>query len=294
MVSHQQDPFLKNKQRKLFASRIWPPEFDDKVDMSRVSIEVLRPWIEKRVSELLGGEDEIVSEYCVAQLESYDPVDRTIEPREVQINLEGFLGEPQAAVFMRELWNLIKSAQLDPSGIPSELREEKERMEAEAKKQAELMRIDMSKKYDQEREPRRDGRDRRERRPSPRRTGRHLSPARDRGAPRVERRRRSPSPIRDKEVSRATRHKRTPSPSPERDVRPRVERRKRTPSPVKRAASPSPARVERRKRTPSPSPARGRDGLRSPSRSRSDDKRQPRRKRTPSPSPARESRRYRR
>lgn len=131
MASYQQDPFLKNKQKKLFASRTWPPEFSEKVDVSRVSIDVLRTWIERRVAQLLGNEDEIVSEYCVAQLEAFDPVDKTIEPREVQINLEGFLGEDGAAVLMRELWTLMLAAQLDPAGVPPQLLEQ-QRQEKEA------------------------------------------------------------------------------------------------------------------------------------------------------------------
>ena len=133
-VSYQQDPFLRNKQKKLFASRSWPNDFSEKVDISRVSIESLRPWVEKRVNQLLGTEDEIVYEYCIAQLEAFDPVEKTIDPREVQINLEGFLGEEKAAVFMKELWNLMLSAQVHPLGVPQQLIEQQRLAEEEKKR----------------------------------------------------------------------------------------------------------------------------------------------------------------
>ena len=124
---------MKKKQAKLFASRAFSPEFSEKVDMAKVSLDALRPWVERKITTILGNEDEIVYEYCIAQLEAYDPVDRTVDPREVQINLEGFLGEPKAAEFMRDLWILLLSAQLSPDGIPQELVDEQNRI-AETKR----------------------------------------------------------------------------------------------------------------------------------------------------------------
>ncbi len=135
-VSFQQDPFQKNKLKKLFASRNFPKEFALVVDLTKVSLPRIRPWIEKKVEEILGYEDEIVSEYCVAQLEAFDPIERTVDPREIQINLEGFLGEEGAAPFMHELWKLLLSAQESPSGIPQSLVNEEKRA-LEAKKEAE-------------------------------------------------------------------------------------------------------------------------------------------------------------
>jgi serine/arginine repetitive matrix protein 1 len=303
MVSYQQDPFLKNKQRKLFASRTWPAEFDEKVDMTRVAIDALRPWIETRVTELTGTEDEIVSEYCVAQLEAYDPVEKTIEPREVQLNIEGFLGNEGAATFMRDLWNLLLSAQRDPAGVPAEIRVAKEKEAKEAEEKAKILQSQMKRHRDDER-PRHDrrmsperGRDRRRRSPSR---------SRDAGLPRVEKRKRTPSPAKKEEIKmeeqKETRRKRTPSPSPAKE-KTRSDRRKRTPSPSppkeeetrverrKRTRSPSPPmggryrQTERKKRTPSPSP-KADDRLRQRDRRRrspTPDRRQRRRTRSPSP-----------
>ena len=151
-ASYHQDPFIKNKQRKLYASRSWPEEFSVKVNMSRVSLDAFRPWIETRVCQLLGKEDEIVSEYCIAQLEAFDPIEGHIDPREVQVNLEGFLGEPQAQVFMEELWKLLISAQSDPGGVAMELIEQQRREDEERRRIAELERVESEKKRVLERE----------------------------------------------------------------------------------------------------------------------------------------------
>lgn len=150
-VSFQQDPFQKNKLKKLFAARVFPKEFSAKVDLTRVSLPRMRGWVEKKVEAILGDEDEIVSEYCVAQLEAYDPIERTVDPREIQINLEGFLGEEGAALFMHELWKLLLSAQDSPSGVPqSLLDEEKRQIEAQKDAEARLQR-DMQEKREQAR-----------------------------------------------------------------------------------------------------------------------------------------------
>lgn len=38
--------------------------------MKKVSLDVLKPWITKRVNEILGMEDDVVIEYCFNQLEA--------------------------------------------------------------------------------------------------------------------------------------------------------------------------------------------------------------------------------
>jgi serine/arginine repetitive matrix protein 1 len=185
-ISFQQDPFFRNKQKKLYASRSFPPEFSQKVDMTRVSLDALRPWIEKRVTEFLGDEDEIVNEYCIAQLEAYDPVDRSVEPRDVQINLEGFLGESSAAIFMKELWSLLLSAQHSSAGVPEELIEQQKRDKEEKDRAAEKLRLELERtreaeRMEKERNILRRERERREddqRRPQRRRS---RSSSRDRG-----------------------------------------------------------------------------------------------------------------
>ena len=184
-VSYQQDPFFRNKQKKLFASRSWPIEFSEKVDITKVSIESLRPWIEARITKLLGQDDEIVYEYCVAQLEAFDPVERTVDPREIQLNLEGFLGVESSAILMRELWSLLISAQSSPLGVPQELIDERKREADRKKREADELKRELDKKrelmrQEQEEAILRREKERRAKEAAYRREERRRSPSRER------------------------------------------------------------------------------------------------------------------
>jgi hypothetical protein len=46
----------------------FPPEFDQKVDMKKVNFDVINPWISNKITELLGFEDEVVSDYASSLL----------------------------------------------------------------------------------------------------------------------------------------------------------------------------------------------------------------------------------
>ncbi len=100
-------------------------KFDDslavKVDMRRVKLDVMKPWISKRLAEILGIEDDVVVEFVFNQLED----DKDPDPRKMQINLTGFLNGKNARVFMGELWAMLDSAQKNESGIPQQLLDEK-------------------------------------------------------------------------------------------------------------------------------------------------------------------------
>ena len=166
--------------------------------MSRISLEAIRPWIERRVTQLLGDEDEIVNEYCVAQLEAYDPVDRSVDPRELQINLEGFLGVDSSAVFMKELWNLLLSAQSSATGVPEELIEQQKREQEEREREAERIRVELEKRRKTERAEK--GHEILQREREKRTERRHSPPRRDRSrSPHYRSRRRSRSRSRDRD-----------------------------------------------------------------------------------------------
>ena len=47
----------------------FPPSFDTKVDMRKVELAVLKPWIAKKIIELLGFEDDVLIEYVSGLLE---------------------------------------------------------------------------------------------------------------------------------------------------------------------------------------------------------------------------------
>lgn len=68
-TSTEQDRRFSDKDARLLKSIKFPVEFEQKVDMRKVNLQVIRPWVAKRVVELVGFEDEIVVEYAMGLLE---------------------------------------------------------------------------------------------------------------------------------------------------------------------------------------------------------------------------------
>ncbi|KAF8504818.1 PWI domain-containing protein, partial [Russula emetica] len=121
-TSADQDRRFSDKELKLLKSIKFPPQFDTKVDMRKVNLQVIRPWVAKKVVELVGFEDEVLIEYAMGLLE--DESKPTPDPKKMQINLTGFLTDSTPA-FMVALWNLLIEAQTSPAGIPHSFVEEK-------------------------------------------------------------------------------------------------------------------------------------------------------------------------
>lgn len=119
-VSAAQDSRFTNKESIFLRKLKFPSTFDTKVDMTKVELSVLKPWIARRVTDLLGFEDDVVLEYAAGMLQE----ERFPDPKKIQIQLMGFL-ESQTADFMAELWELLISAQESPGGVPKRFVEEK-------------------------------------------------------------------------------------------------------------------------------------------------------------------------
>jgi serine/arginine repetitive matrix protein 1 len=78
-TSTDQDRRFADKELKLLRTMKFPPEFDQKVDMRKVNLQVMKPWIAKKVVELVGFEDEVVVEYAMGLLEDKSkPVSRIL------------------------------------------------------------------------------------------------------------------------------------------------------------------------------------------------------------------------
>ncbi|KAJ8516754.1 hypothetical protein ONZ45_g5969 [Pleurotus djamor] len=121
-TSTEQDRRFSDKELKLLKSMKFPPEFDKKVDMRKVNLEVIRPWAAKKVTELVGFEDEVVVEYAMGLLENEHQA--FPDPKKMQINLTGFLTK-DTPTFMLALWKLLLEAQSEVSGVPRTFLEEK-------------------------------------------------------------------------------------------------------------------------------------------------------------------------
>ncbi|CDJ36114.1 PWI domain-containing protein, putative [Eimeria mitis] len=139
-TSTDQTPFFRDKDSQLIAQRKWPAIFDQEVDMSKVNVEVMKAWINHKITELLGFEDDIVISYCLSQLVPEEALAADVDerknylcPKKLAISLTGFVGK-QATHFVRELWKLLLSAQNTPTGIPPEFLENR-RLEMERKRE---------------------------------------------------------------------------------------------------------------------------------------------------------------
>jgi serine/arginine repetitive matrix protein 1 len=119
----------------------FPREFDEKVQIKKINLDVIKPWIANRITQLLGFEDELVIDFAFGLLEEdvsgccysvgyvipfSDPliVLKNLDPKRMQINLTGFL-EKNTPIFMLDLWKLLLSAQVSMGGIPKEFIDQK-------------------------------------------------------------------------------------------------------------------------------------------------------------------------
>ncbi|KAK1599938.1 PWI domain-containing protein [Colletotrichum navitas] len=105
---------------KLLKSTKFPLEFNQKVDMQKVNLQVMKKWIASKISDILGSEDDVVIELCFNLIEG----SRYPDIKSLQIQLTGFL-DKDTAPFCKDLWNLCLSAQTSPQGVPKELLEAK-------------------------------------------------------------------------------------------------------------------------------------------------------------------------
>ena len=65
-----------------FAQLTFPDNFSTKVDMRKVEVAILRPWITTNVNQYVGMEDDIAINMVMAELERED----TPDPRRIQVN----------------------------------------------------------------------------------------------------------------------------------------------------------------------------------------------------------------
>uniref|UniRef100_A0A915EKK6 PWI domain-containing protein n=1 Tax=Ditylenchus dipsaci TaxID=166011 RepID=A0A915EKK6_9BILA len=116
-----QDNRFTDKEKKLLRQMKFEPVLDTKVDLSKVNMEVIKPWITCKLNDILGIEDDVVIEYVFTQLEDQ----KNINPKVMQINLTGFLNARRSREFMAELWQMFVEAQTSPDGIPKAIVEKK-------------------------------------------------------------------------------------------------------------------------------------------------------------------------
>lgn len=117
-VPQANDSRFSNKEARLLKTTKFPEIFKAKVDIRKVKVDVMRPWVAEATVAILGFEDDIVVEYVQGMLE--DREQPFPDPRKMQVYLTGFL-EARTAGFMEQLWTHLLSAQANPSGISQQM-----------------------------------------------------------------------------------------------------------------------------------------------------------------------------
>ncbi|XP_059288376.1 uncharacterized protein LOC132041683 isoform X1 [Lycium ferocissimum] len=143
-TSAEQDTRFSNKQAKLLKSQKFAPELEHLVDMTKVKMDVMKPWIAKRVTELIGFEDEVLINFIYSLLER-----KLVNGKELQISLTGFM-ERNTGKFMKELWALLLSAQNNASGVPQQFLEAKEEEMRMKKAETDRIASEIQKKKERE------------------------------------------------------------------------------------------------------------------------------------------------
>ncbi|KAJ2329243.1 Serine/arginine repetitive matrix protein 1, partial [Coemansia sp. RSA 2681] len=115
-TSLAQDQRFGDATQKLISQTKFNSILKKRIDMTKINMEVIKPWISRKINELLGIEDEVLFEYTVNMLQESDNPDG----KGMQINLTGFL-EFKTEEFMQSLWTILLEAQKGPGGIPESL-----------------------------------------------------------------------------------------------------------------------------------------------------------------------------
>mmetsp|Transcript_29712 Transcript_29712/g.52973 ORF Transcript_29712/g.52973 Transcript_29712/m.52973 type:complete len:196 (-) Transcript_29712:801-1388(-) len=120
-TTYEQDPHYRNKEKRLLEETKWPSEYSQRVDMKKIKLEAIQPWVDDKVKELLEIEDEILVNLIMCTLEEPD-----VCPKQLTITLTPML-EDKARPFVLSLWKLLISAQADPKGVPQEVVDQRKR-----------------------------------------------------------------------------------------------------------------------------------------------------------------------
>eukprot|EP01035_Chromulina_nebulosa_P019908 gene19908-25863_t len=122
-VSAEQDGrYVKAEEKlllKLKKEKKFPLNFDINVDFNKVNIDVFSRWVVEKITQLLGFEDEILSNLVINTLNT-----KKVDPYKLQLDITGFLVD-DAKEFMQELWDLAIDAQSQPTVIENQSNQSK-------------------------------------------------------------------------------------------------------------------------------------------------------------------------
>ena len=105
---------------------LFPKIIEKDINLENINIQFFSKWVEEKIAEILGFEDEIVIGFINNVLETSKAEKKKIPGKKFQLELTGFL-EKKTPAFVEELWTLLLDAQHQSSGIPSVVIERKKR-----------------------------------------------------------------------------------------------------------------------------------------------------------------------
>uniref|UniRef100_A0A0N5CFF9 PWI domain-containing protein n=1 Tax=Strongyloides papillosus TaxID=174720 RepID=A0A0N5CFF9_STREA len=110
------DAKFTDKEKKMLNKIKFEKVLETKIEnWSKIDLDILRPWISKKIIEMIGVEDDIVENLIITSLQS------GTDPKVLQMNLAGFFNARNARIFMGEFWNLLIEASNSKDGIPQAL-----------------------------------------------------------------------------------------------------------------------------------------------------------------------------
>ncbi|KAJ2497461.1 Serine/arginine repetitive matrix protein 1 [Coemansia sp. RSA 1972] len=109
----EQDQRFGDASKKMIDQAKFSSVLKKPVNMSKVNLEAIKPWLADKINTLLGIEDDVLFDFVVNMLEESD----TPDARAIQVNLAGFL-EDKTSEFMQNLWIVLLEAQQSEGGIP--------------------------------------------------------------------------------------------------------------------------------------------------------------------------------
>eukprot|EP00494_Astrolonche_serrata_P026317 UN26578 len=105
-----------NKTKKMLNKINFPQELDTRIDMTNIKFDTFKQWIALKVEAIIGIDDDIL----VGTIINFMEKERFPDPRVLYITLVPFL-ETKVRGFMKQLWNLLTSAQENGTGVPQEM-----------------------------------------------------------------------------------------------------------------------------------------------------------------------------
>lgn len=111
-TSADQDNRFADKQKKLFKELNFSPILNTKLNMSKIEVDTLRPWIEQKIKDILEKDDEILSDSIFEFLKEKEP-----EGKALLVLITGFVEGPKSTKFVEELWTKLIEMQDSSNGI---------------------------------------------------------------------------------------------------------------------------------------------------------------------------------